>query len=239
MEIVSGANPDAGPPKKGIAGLIAKLVLIIVVFYGCLFALVFGVAGTFDYPGAWILMGLFFVIAVGLFAYYLVKDPEFLRKRMDYREREKSQRAIVSLSLVPFLGVFVLPALDRRFGWTSFSLAIIIVGIALFGLSYAGLTVVFATNRYAARTVKIQDGQKVIDTGPYAIVRHPMYALVCPVYAGVSLILQSPWGLVPLPLIVLVLVARIMNEEKVLMDGLPGYGDYMKKVKWRLVPFIW
>jgi len=145
----------------------------------------------------------------------------------------------VSLSLVPFLGVFVLPALDRRFGWTSFSLAIIIVGIALFGLSYAGLTVVFATNRYAARTVKIQDGQKVIDTGPYAIVRHPRSALVCPVSAGVSLILQSPWGLVPLPLIVLVLVARIMNEEKVLMDGLPGYGAYMKKVKWRLVPFIW
>ncbi len=239
METDKATRPDASPAKKGIADIIAKLVLIIVVFYGCLFALVFGVAGTFDYPGAWILMAVFFVIAVGLFSYYLVKDPEFLRKRMDYREREKRQRAIVSLSLIPFLGVFVLPALDKRFGWTPFSWPLIIAGVAVFGLSYAGLSVVFAANRYAARTVKVQDGQKVIDTGPYAIVRHPMYALVCPIYAGISLMLQSPWGLAPLPLIVLVLVARIQNEEKVLIEGLSGYANYVKKVKWRLVPFIW
>jgi protein-S-isoprenylcysteine O-methyltransferase Ste14 len=222
-----------------IPRLVAKLVTVSVIFLGALGGILFGLAGTWDYPGAWILLGAFILIVVSLFSYYLRKDPEFLRKRMDYSEREKPQRSIIGLSFFPFTAIFVIPALDRRFGWTPFSWPLIITGLAVFALSYLALLAVFAANRYAARTVKIQEGQKVIDTGPYAIVRHPMYALVPIIYAGVPLILQSPWGLLPLPLMVAVLVPRILNEEKVLIDGLPGYAEYMKKVRWRLLPLVW
>lgn len=225
--------------KTSIGRLVGRLIVLMLVFFVILGGILFGVAGTWNYPGAWILLGLFFAIAVGLFSYYLRKDPEFIRKRMDYREREKPQRVIITLSLIPYLGFFVIPALDVRFGWTPFSWGLIAAGCAVFILGYLALMAVFAANRYAARTVKIQEGQKVIDTGPYAIVRHPMYALVTPVYSGVSLLLQSPWGLLAIPLILAVLVARILNEEKVLRDGLPGYAEYMKKVRWRILPFVW
>lgn len=230
---------DGSTGKAGIGRLAARSALVLILTFGALAGILFGIAGTFDYPGAWILLASFLAIAVSLFAYYLRKDPEFLRKRMDYREREKPQRLIVGLSLLPFLGFFALPALDRRFGWTPFSWIIIASGFLLFSLSYLAVMVVFAANRYAARTIRIQEGQRVIDSGPYAIVRHPMYALVSPIYAGIVLTLQSPWGLVFIPLALAVLVARILNEEKVLRDGLPGYAEYMKKVRWRLVPLIW
>jgi protein-S-isoprenylcysteine O-methyltransferase Ste14 len=219
--------------------LAAKLAAILVLFFLISGGVLFGAAGTFDYPGAWILLGAFFIVCATTFPYYLRKDPEFLRKRMDYSEREKPQRLIVSLSLLPFLGFFLIPALDRRFGWTPFSWITIAIGCVLFAASYLGIFRVFAANRYASRTVKIQEGQRVIDSGPYAIVRHPMYALVAPIYASVPLILQSPWGILPLPLILAILVARIRNEERVLLEGLPGYADYMKKVRWRLVPLLW
>jgi protein-S-isoprenylcysteine O-methyltransferase Ste14 len=230
---------ESSGEKAPIGRLARKLAAVMVLFFGVLAGLLFGLAGTLDYPGAWILIFFFLAIAVGLFAYYLRKDPEFLRKRMDYREREKPQRLIVSISVIPLLAIFVIPALDRRFGWTSFSWIMVAVGGVIFILSYLAIMAVFAANRYAARTIKIQEGQKVIDSGPYAIVRHPMYSLILPLYAGIPLLLQSPWGLLPLPLVVAVLVARILNEEKVLIGGLPGYAEYMKKTRWRILPLIW
>jgi protein-S-isoprenylcysteine O-methyltransferase Ste14 len=219
--------------------LIARIILICLLFFSMLGATLFGAAGTFDYPGAWILLAIFLAIGLGLFSYYLRTDPDFLRKRMDYSEREKPQRLIVSLSLLPFMAVFVVPALDRRFGWTTFSWPLVYAGAVVFVSGYVLLMIVFRANRYAARTVKIQEGQKVIDSGPYALVRHPMYLSVLPIYAGIPLILQSAWGLLALPFMVAVLVARILNEEKILKAGLGGYADYMKKTRWRLLPFIW
>jgi protein-S-isoprenylcysteine O-methyltransferase Ste14 len=225
--------------SSSIAALIARLALTLTLFFCVLAAMLFGLAGTWDYPGAWICLILFLAIASIVFIFYLRKDPEFLRKRFDYKEREKPQRAIVSLTAIPLVAIFAVPALDRRFGWTPFSWTGIALGLALFGAGYAALLAVFSVNRYAARTVRLQEGQKVIDRGPYAIVRHPMYSAIPFIYAGIPLILQSPWGILPLPLVMAGLVARILNEERLLRAGLPGYEEYVKRVKWRLVPFLW
>jgi protein-S-isoprenylcysteine O-methyltransferase Ste14 len=213
--------------------------LSLVLFFPIVGGLLFGLAGTFDYPGAWSLLASLLVVAVAMVAYYLKTDPEFLAKRSDYREKEKTQKGIIGLALLPSLSLFAVPALDRRFGWTPFSWAIIAAGLALVFIGFAFLMAVMRANRFAARTIKIQEGQRVIDSGPYALVRHPMYLAAILVYAGMPLALQSLWGLLGIPFLVAVLVLRIVDEEKILLSGLAGYGEYLKKVRWRLLPRVW
>lgn len=196
-------------------------------------------AGTLDYPNAWLFMALLFVPMIILGIALLIKAPALLEKRLGGKEKEDTQRRVVALSGVMFIGVFILAGLDFRFGWTSVPAWLVIGASVLLVLSYAMYAEVMRENAYLSRTVEVQEGQKVIDTGLYAIVRHPMYTATVFLFLSIPLVLGS-WVsfllMLPYPLMI---TARIRNEEKVLENGLAGYKEYKQKVKYRLVPFIW
>ena len=196
-------------------------------------------AWTFNYLGAWIFLGVLFVPMLIMGAVMLVKAPELLEKRLKNKEKEATQKGVVALSGLMFLVGFVLSALDFRFGWSSVPLWATISAAVVFLAGYGMYAEVMRENAYLSRTVEVQEGQKVIDTGLYGIVRHPMYLATLLMFLPIPLILQSLWGLIPMALYPVVIVIRILNEEKVLTKDLRGYKEYKKKVKYRLIPFIW
>ena len=202
-------------------------------------ALLFIPAGTFNYPNAWLFMALLFIpmIILGLVLYF--KAPELLKKRMNSTEKESEQKHIVSLSALLFLAGFIVCALDFRFGWTRLPFWVTIAASVLLLISYGLYCEVMRENAYLSRTVEVQENQKVIDTGLYGIVRHPMYFAVTLLFLSFPLVLGSGVGFVIFLFQPFVLVRRIKNEEAVLEKGLEGYAEYKKKVKYRLIPFIW
>lgn len=220
-------------------GLLALVLVRLVVYYAVVGTLVFGAAGTFHYPGGWVLMGYFVLFSGTVLMFFIVKDPDFIRRRMNFREREKPQKWIIALSLPVFLALFLLPPLHWRLGPPARPWLWIWIGVLGTLVGTAIVVFAFLQNRWASRTIEVNVGQKVIDTGLYSFVRHPMYLGVLFLYPGLSLLLGSPWGLVTIPLLVATLVARILKEEEFLLRELPGYSDYRKKTRWRIVPFVW
>lgn len=201
--------------------------------------LLFLPAGTIRYAGAWRLMGLLFVPMLLVGAVLLIRAPKLLEKRLHDRESEGAQRTVIALSALEFIACFILAGLDFRFGWTRFPAWATAAACALFLAAYALYAEVMRENAYLSRTVEIQENQQVISTGLYGIVRHPMYFAVILLFWAMPLVLGSlPAFLVMLPF-PLLLVKRIRNEEKVLEEGLAGYREYEKKVKYRLIPFVW
>jgi protein-S-isoprenylcysteine O-methyltransferase Ste14 len=158
---------------------------------------------------------------------------------MHTREKEAVQRKIVSLTYLYFLTAFILPGLDVRFGWSNVPPFVSIIANAFFFAGYMVFFWVLVTNSFVSRVVEVESGQKVISSGPYALVRHPMYSGVIIMYLASPVALGSYWALIPAVLIVPLLVARIYNEEQVLQNDLPGYVEYLQKVKYRLLPGIW
>jgi protein-S-isoprenylcysteine O-methyltransferase Ste14 len=214
---------------------IIKLILGFVLMGAFLFL----PAWTLYYAGAWILLGILFVPMVIVGAFLFIKSPALLEKRLSHKEKEKAQKRVVALSGLMFPIGFAVSALDFRFGWSSVPPWLVIASSAVFLLGYGIYAEVLRENAYLSRTVEIQDGQKVISTGLYGVVRHPMYLATLLMFIPMPLILGSFWGLIPFALYPAVIVARIINEEKVLLNGLEGYGAYREKVKYRLIPFIW
>ena len=202
-------------------------------------ALLFLPAWTFDYPGAWLFIALLFIPMLLLGAVLFAKAPSLLEKRLNNKEKESAQRGVIALSGLMFPIGFAVSALDFRFGWSSVPLWLVIVASVLFLVGYGAYAEVMRENAYLSRTVEVQEGQRVISTGLYGIVRHPMYLATLLMFLPLPLILGSLWGLIPFAVYPAVIVIRILNEEKVLTDGLPGYAEYKKKVKFRLIPFIW
>ena len=202
-------------------------------------ALLFGPAGTWHFPGAWRLLVLLFVLMMVVGAVLYRRAPELLRKRLNSREQEPEQRVVILLSGLIFVTGFVLAGLDFRFGWTRLPAPAVALGMVLFCVGYGLYAEVLRENAYLSRTVELQEGQKVIDTGMYGIVRHPMYLAVTVLFLSMPLVLGSAAALVPFLFVPAVLVKRIRNEEQVLEEGLPGYWAYEKKVKYRMIPFIW
>lgn len=201
--------------------------------------LLFLPAGTVRYAGAWRLMGLLFLPMLLVGAVLLAKAPDLLRKRLNDRESEGEQRTVIGLSALEFIVCFVLAGLDLRFGWTHFPGWVTAVSCGLFLIAYGLYAEVMRENAWLSRTVEIQENQQVISTGLYGIVRHPMYFAVILLFWTMPLVLGSlPAFLVMLPF-PLLLVKRIRNEEKVLEEGLAGYREYEKKVRFRILPFIW
>lgn len=202
-------------------------------------AMLFLPAWTWSYFGAWLFIGVLFIpmLLVGLVLY--VKAPNLLQKRLDFKEKEKTQGGVIALSGLMFPVAFILSALDFRFSWSRVPMWLSITAAALFVIGYVLYAEVLRENAYLSRTVEVQEGQRVIDTGLYGIVRHPMYFATLLMFIPMPLILQSLWGLVPIALYPVLIVIRIINEEKVLSEGLDGYGEYKKKVKYRLLPFVW
>lgn len=215
---------------------IAVRLFIVPLIYA---VLLFLPAGTFDYWQAYVyfaaIMGpMFFVVR-----YFLKHDPEFLEHRMNMKEKEREQKKIVSVSAVLYVIGFLLPGVDRRYGWSDVPVPIVIAADVLVMASYIFIIYVFTVNRYASRVIQIQKDQTVISTGPYGIVRHPMYSGTIVMFLSTPLALGSYWALIPFVMVLFTFVLRILNEEKVLSEQLAGYREYCTKVRYRLVPFVW
>ncbi len=224
---------------NGIGGLKSIVFLKLPIGMAAFLSALLTAAGTIDYWQAWAvsgaLLGAGFIVGI----HFLKADPDFLIHRLQFREKEKIQRKIVVLTDVFFLAVFVLPGIDHRFGWSHVPAWLSLFSLALFLTGYAFIILVFKINRYASRIVEVQQGQKVITTGPYAIVRHPMYAAQILLFPSFLLSLGSWWACLLSVSIVIPLVFRIRNEENVLSSELPGYREYCEKTRYRLLPHIW
>ena len=202
-------------------------------------ALLFLPARTVSYPGAWLFLALLFIPMTVMGIVLFIKAPSLLEKRLDGKEKERAQKGVVALSGLMFPIGFVLSALDFRFGWSSVPLWLVVLSSILFLIGYGAYAEVMRENAYLSRTVEVQEGQKVIEGGLYAIVRHPMYLSTLFMFLPLPLILGSFWGLIPFLLYPIVIVIRILNEEKLLTKALEGYAEYKEKVKYRLIPFVW
>ena len=201
--------------------------------------LLFIPAGTIWYWNGWLFIGLLFIPMFILGVVLLIKAPDLLEKRLNDKEKEDDQKLVVALSLLMFLGGFILSAVDFRFGWSNMPLAVVIVAAVILLISYGLYAEVMRENQYLSRTVEVFDNQKVVDTGMYGIVRHPMYMTTVLLFLSIPLVLGSWIGFAIFMVYPFLLVKRIKNEEKVLEEGLPGYCEYKKKVKYRMIPFIW
>jgi protein-S-isoprenylcysteine O-methyltransferase Ste14 len=222
-------------------GQLVRLVLVrLLIAVAALLAILFIPAGTIRYWQAWAWLGVLIIPMLMVGTYLLFKDPELLERRMHTREREQTQSLMVRLSLIWFLLAFLIPGLDRRFGWSRVPTEVVVASLVLVFLGYCMIIMVLRENSYASRVVEVEKGQTVIDTGPYAVVRHPMYLATMILYAFTPTALGSYWALLPMWLIIPILtVLRIPNEEEVLKRDLPGYEEYMQKVKYRILPGVW
>ncbi|MCQ2424663.1 MAG: isoprenylcysteine carboxylmethyltransferase family protein [Lachnospiraceae bacterium] len=201
--------------------------------------LLFVPAGTVRFPGAWRLIAILFLPMLILGAVLFFRAPDLLEKRLNSREKSGVQKTVVALSALEFIACFVLAGLDFRFGWSHLPAWLIAAACVLFVGCYGLYAEVMRENAYLSRTVEVQEGQKVISSGLYGLVRHPMYFSVVLLFWAMPLVLGSvPAFLVMLPFPAL-LVRRIKDEEAILEEGLPGYREYEKKVRFRLIPFVW
>lgn len=201
--------------------------------------LIFLPAGTLRYFNGWLLLGVLFVPMLILGVVLLIKSPDLLAKRLDVREKQSTQKRVVSLSALLFLFGFLAAGLDFRFGWTHVPFPVVLIASAVFLCSYGLYAEVMRENAYLSRTVKVEEGQRVIDTGLYGVVRHPMYFATVLLFLAMPLILGS-WISFLIFLIYPVLIAlRIRDEERLLERELAGYSEYKMRVRYRLIPFVW
>ena len=201
--------------------------------------LIFVPAGTFDYINGWIFMGVLFIPMFIVGIILMVKNPKLLASRLNAKEKQKAQGSIIKLSGLMFIVGFILAGLDYRFKWIELMDIITYIAIVIFLLSYIMFAFVLKQNTYLARTIKVEEGQKVISSGLYGIVRHPMYTATIFLFLAMPLILGSLISFFVFLFYPILIIFRILNEEKVLEKELDGYIDYKKKVKYRIIPFIW
>ena len=201
--------------------------------------LIFLPAGTLNFPRGWLLMGLLFGPMLIAGFVMLFESPAFLEKRLDVKEKQATQKGVIAFSGLMFIAGFVVAGLDFRFGWSQMPGWVVIVASVLFVVAYALYAEVMRENAYLSRTVKVEQGQTVVDTGLYGIVRHPMYAVTVLLFLMIPLVLGSWYGLVVFAFYPVIIVIRLKDEEDLLTRELPGYAEYKQKVKYRLIPFIW
>ena len=202
-------------------------------------ALIFLSAGSFRFWNGWLLMGILFVPMFFAGFIMLWRNPELLRKRLNAKEKEGEQKKVVAISGLLFIAVFVVAGLNWRFRWWIVPDAVVWVAAALFLVSYLLYAEVLRENTFLSRTIEVQESQKVIDTGLYGIVRHPMYSATTILFLTMPLVLGSPISFLIMLGYLPLIAKRIRNEESVLEQGLEGYAEYKKRVKYRLIPFVW
>lgn len=201
--------------------------------------LIFLPAGTLSYFGGWLLMGILFVPMFFAGIVMMVKNPELLKKRLKAKETQQEQNLVIKLSGLMFLAGFVIAGLNFRFGWYQLPKGIQIGAAVVFLTAYVLYAEVLRENTYLSRTIEVQEGQKVIDTGLYGIVRHPMYSVTLILFLSMPLVLGSLYSFFIFLAYPFIIAFRIKDEEKLLQQGLDGYCEYQKKVQYRLIPFIW
>ena len=201
--------------------------------------LLFWPAGTIHYPGGWLLMALLFIPMVIAGFVLMAKNPDLLRKRLQMKEEQMAQKQVVALSGLMFVGGFVLSGLNFRYGWHTLPRWVVYGGAALFLLAYVLYAEVLRENTWLSRSIEVQEGQQVVDTGLYGIDRHPMYFATVLLFLSMPLVLGSIHAFLLFLVYPLLLVKRIRNEEELLERELPGYREYKQKVRWRMLPFLW
>lgn len=220
--------------KLAVKGFIKFLLGLVIVG-----ALLFLPAGSFAYANAWLFILLLFVPIFILGVVLLIKSPALLEKRLNSKEEEGTQKVVVALSGLLFFAGFIVAGLDYRFAWSEVPTWTVILASLILLISYALYAEVMRENTYLSRKIEVQENQRVVDTGLYSVVRHPMYAVTIWLFLSIPVVLGSWWALLCFVPYVFIIAIRIVNEEKVLEAGLQGYAEYKKRVKYRLVPFIW
>ena len=201
--------------------------------------LLFLPAGTLHFANGWLLLGLLFapMLLAGFVMFF--KNPAFLKRRLDAKEKQATQKGVLGFSGLMFIAGFVLAGLDHRFGWSQMPRWVVIAASVLFLAAYGLYAEVMRENAYLSRTIRVEAGQTVVDTGLYGIVRHPMYMATLLLFLMMPLVSGSWWALIAFALYPVIIVVRLKDEENLLSRELPGYEAYKKKVKYRLVPFVW
>jgi protein-S-isoprenylcysteine O-methyltransferase Ste14 len=219
---------------RAFSGTVILIVLMAV--------LLFGAAGTFAYWQAWTFLTLYFAVSLAITLYLMRNDPALLARRMSggpFAEKEPAQRIIMSVTSIGFIVLLVLPAIDHRLHWSELSPYAVLAGDALVLIGWLGIFFVFRENSFSSATIELSADQRVISTGPYAWVRHPMYATAVFMLIGIPIALGSWWGLLVIAAMLPVLIWRLIDEERFLVRNLPGYADYQNRVPYRLLPLIW
>lgn len=219
---------------KALAGLLVMLLVMA--------ALLFGSAGTLDYWQAWTYLSVYLAASLAITLYLMRKDRALLARRMSggpTAEKRPAQRVIMAITSLGFIGLLVVPALDHRFAWSHMPPALALAGDGLVLLGWLTIYFVFRENRFAAATIALAPDHRVVSTGPYALVRHPMYAGGLVMLAGMPIALGSWWGLLAVVAITPALLWRLFDEERFLAGNLPGYRAYQETVRCRLIPRVW
>ena len=221
--------------KKLFVQAIGKFLFGLVLFA----VLLFLPAGTIKYTNGWLLIAVLFIPMFIAGIVLMIKNPELLAKRLNAKEEEDEQKAVVAFSGIMFLAAFIIAGLNFRFKWLVLPNWAVVIGMIIFLLAYAMYAEVLRENTYLSRTVEVQENQKVIDTGLYGVIRHPMYSATLFLFLSMGIILGSPISFAILLLYIPIIAKRMKNEEKVLEAGLEGYSEYKTKVKYKVIPFIW
>jgi protein-S-isoprenylcysteine O-methyltransferase Ste14 len=229
METEATSSPHAGP--SATARIVAAWIILPLFFLAT--------GGSLAWWEAWVYCAFVLGPATLFVAWMAKRDPEFISRRTTMQEKEPAQQRILAWGASLIIAALVIPGLDRRFAWSDPPLPVVLAAMAIVLGGYLGVLRVFLENRWAGRTIETYAGQQVVSTGPYAIVRHPMYACSAALYLATPVALGSWWGAVPALGCIPIFVLRIRNEEAVLLRDLPGYEEYCRRVRDRLVPFIW
>jgi len=219
---------------KAIGGL-AILFLVMA-------SLLFLPARTFAYWQAWVFLAVYFSASIAISLYLITSDPALLARRMSggpFAEKEPAQRVIMSITSLAFVGLLVLPAIGHRLRWSELSPGAALAGDVLVLLGWLGIFFVFKENSFSSATIELASDQRVISTGPYAWMRHPMYAAALVMLLGIPIALGSSWGVLIVVAMLPVLIWRLLDEERFLVRNLPGYAEYQRRVRYRLLPLIW
>jgi len=220
-----------------VKALVSLLILIVVTA-----GLIFASAGTWDYQQGWTFLLVYFAASLAITLDLMWRDPALLARRMSggpWAEKEPAQRRIMVITSLGFIALIVIPGLDRRFGWSHVPPLVTVAGDVLILLGFAGIHLVFRENSFTSATIELASDQRVISSGPYALVRHPMYAAALLLLVGIPIALGSWWGLLVIAAILPALIWRLLDEEKFLVLNLAGYRAYQDKVRWRLLPRVW
>ena len=211
----------------------------LIVGLGAIATLLFAPAGTFAFPGAWRLIALLFIPMLIIGIIFYIWAPSTLERRMRAKEERTKQKGVVAMSGLLFLACFIIAGLDFRFGWSAIPSWVLITSSSVFLLSYGMYAEVMRENEWLSRSIEVAEGQKVVSTGLYGIVRHPMYTATIGMFLTMPIILGSWWAFLVMLPYVTVIMSRIKDEENLLIKELDGYKEYTQKVRWKLIPYIW